>query len=239
MLTATSNNKKRNNRRNRSIRRPNVDQVQNQQIRQLSRVVSTLARTTEIKYVLQSNQLFANMTSTPQTLLLNGLSRGDTVQSRTGDVVLNKRISIRGHLTCGMAATPYSSAVRFVIVCVKPSNYATTLPLAASSPASGYLFNNSTPYVNQMYNFNNTDIKGKFTILYDQVHCLVQTATAIPFYKVLNLEINLNTKTSYRGGNVGTGADIDQNQYWIAAWTDNTTAGANYRFDSAFYFLDN
>ncbi len=239
MISSSSISKNRNNRRKRSIRRPNVDQVQNQQIRQLSRVVSTLARTTEVKYVLQSNQLFGNMTSTPQTLLLNGLQRGDTVQSRTGDVVLNKRISIRGHLTCGMAAPPYSSAVRIVIVGVKPSNYSTTLPLASSTPASGYLFNNSAPYVNQMYNFNNTDIKGKFQIVYDKVHCLVQTDPAIPFYKVLNLDFNLNTKTSYRGGNVGTGADIDQNQYWIAVWTDNSTAGANLRFDTAFYFLDN
>jgi len=197
-----------------------------------------VTRKREVKYNLQSNQLFGNITSTPQTLLLNGLQRGSGVQNRIGDYTKNVRFKLSALLTTGMAASPWSSAVRLMIICVKPSNYSTTLPLYAASPASGYLIAVSPPYIHSMYNFNNVDIAEKFSVLYDKVHFSVQNDPSIPTFEDVKIDIPLNTETSYKGGNVGTGADIDKNQYWLAAWTDNSTAGTNMRFDAAFFFYD-
>lgn len=220
-----------------------VDKAQNVNIVSLNKRVRRLEWGAECKYNLLTNELFSNITKTPQTKLLNALSRGTTIQTRVGDSITAKSLLIKGILTCGMGASPWASAVRLIVIRVNEPAFGTTLPLNAASPAAGYLFMNNVTtsdiYVNQMYNFNNNNIKNKFTILYDKVHLLLQNDANVPAFKMINKKFRLgNVKCSYKGGNSGTGGDIDKYQYWIAAFTDNTTAGVNFRYDSCFYFTD-
>lgn len=215
------------------------DVEQDKQIVTLKKKVKQLSKYTERKYLYLQNQLFANITSTPQTQLLNGISRGNTVQTRDGDYITAKSIQIQGLLSVGMSASPYQSAVRIMIVRWDDSNNATTFPVSAATPATGYLFNTATPYTYAMYNFNNMDIASSFKILYDKVHTLVMPTTASAITKRLDIKVNCKDhKVSYKGGNVGTGADIDTGQYWLISFTDNTTAGTNFRYDAKFNFVD-
>lgn len=217
--------------------RKKVDKRQDTEIRRLEKKVDKIAKNPECHYILQQNTLFGNITNSGAYLLLNPCQRGDTVQTRTGDYVSNKRIKIKGILTCGMEGPPFQASVRMILVCQKQNRNSATPFWHASSPAEGYLFADPL-YMNTMYNFNNTDIKPQFKVLYDKVHKLIQPATSVPTTRIINLNFKINTHTSYKGGNVGDGTDIDRNAYYLLMWTDNTTQGVNFRFDSCFYFMD-
>lgn len=221
-----------------------ADEAQNKAIVSIKKEIRSMKSDFECKYVLQSEQIFSNLQTAPQQLLLNGMVRGDTVQTREGDKILGKSIVLKGNIIQQLSAGPYASCVRLICAAYKCNRGATTFPFSAASPAVGYLFDNQNtngPYTYQMYNFNNTDL-GVFKILWDKVFCISQDAATIakfrPFYKKIKLNDKMST---YQRGNAGTGADIEQWSYWFIAFSDIDAAqtGCNVRFDSAFYFQDN
>lgn len=210
----------------------------------VNRRVDRLAMCIENKYILQSNKLMSNLQTAPQTLLLNGCQRGDTVQTRDGDKIIGKSIVIKGTIIQNLSAAPYASCIRLMIIGVKKNNRSTSINFSAASPALGYLFTNDNtngPYTYQMYNFNNTEIKNNFKVFYDKVFCISQQTANIASFRPFYAKVPLSNKcSSYKGGNAGTGADIDEWSYWFVSFSDIDSAqtGCNIRYDVCFYFQD-
>jgi len=143
-------------------------------------------------------------------VLLNAMARGDTVQQRTGDVVSLGKGKLKGQLD----TTNGCSTVRVMIVLDKRPN--------ATALTNAVLFGTSTPAAWTFLDFNNTDVYSRFTILAEKTYDVADTAPnsfvtvgnqATTFVDI-GWDCNHYT-ASYKKGNAGTIADIDDGAVYL------------------------
>lgn len=196
----------------------------------------------ETKYLLLSNQtLNATVAGTSYGLLLNGLQRGSSVQSRIGDSIKGLRLNIKGRmLFVQNDQADQTCNVRVLVIKDNEANGAAPL-FNTTTPATGYLFNGaqgSLP-IWSMYNFNNTAIK-RYSIRYDKTYSLNYNSNTNSHNGNCSLPINFSINNlgcfSYVRDNLGTVADMEESLY-IYIFCDK--ANPIFQFDSAFYFADN
>lgn len=192
----------------------------------------------EKHYKLTQTATLGATSAAPALVLLNGLSRGDTVQDRTGDCVNLGKGHVSGFLhTAGTGVINAFDARLLVILDSQPNTAALTAAI---------LFGSATPTPQQMYNFNNYDFFKRFTVLHDEKISLNDNMT----YDGNSFQPTQNSrpidfgwdckqfKADYAGGNAGTIADIRSGSIYMVLITNNST-GLNLNYDAVQYFTDN
>jgi len=186
-------------------------------VKSLINYVKTNLPAPEKKYILipqLSSTVTANVTTglpniTP--LLINGLVRGDTVQDRAGDHVNLGRGKLKGNLV----TTNGANIVRIMVIMDKKPN-GTALNNSA-------VFGTANPSTYTFLDFNNRDVYSRFTILAEQVFSADEFASdATDVNKrqcataLIDMSWNCNNyAASYKRGNAGTIADIDDGAVYI------------------------
>jgi len=197
--------------------------------KQKAKVAYKLATDVEKKYIINSQKVtFNTIAGFPAVgstgcVLLNGLQRGDTIQARTGDAVRFK--CIRGAVTL-FNATDNLTQTRIMIVRWRHGQGAAIKSAQASASAgdsNGYLFETtaaSTVQVFSMYNFNSADMS-KFDVLFDESFCVgLASGNGYPMPR---FNISVDFTTSYKLGNAGTVADIEDGAIYLLVWGDDST----------------
>lgn len=181
-----------------------------------SRIIRSIENR-EDKYILFSGQSGAAnaavaVTCTqalPHTNLLNGISRGTTVQSRIADEVYFTKLHIQGTLNSAV-----QNWIRMLVVLDKEAN--------GAALALGDLFGSSTPSTLALYNVNNRDIKRRFKVLYDKT--LDPLHTTNEYSTKFEIDLPLNFYTSYKLGTAGNIADISTMSMYFIILTNVITA---------------
>jgi hypothetical protein len=201
-------------------------------------------KATEPKYIKQSAYVGTDLVVpiTPKiggagAVLMNGMVRGTTVQTRIGDEVKFNRIQLNVHLQNISAS---SAHIRFMLVLCK--NVKGAAPLIAQDTATsaagiGYLFEcvtASTVWPWQQYNYNSTDVADSFTILHDEDIIL---GTSIDSSAMLIIDKPVWFSTSYKRGNAGDITDIEDNALYMLVFGNDGTNN-KMRMDGALYFVD-
>jgi len=208
----------------------------------------------EKKYILTENSAQFSHTNydglpnmTP--VLLNAMARGDTVQTRTSDHVTLGR----GKMKCTLHTRNGCSTVRFIVLIDKePGKAALTNTM---------LFGTSTPSATQFFDFNNKDIFERFAILTEKTYAIQSPsagytdAGSVPAVPLGTLEqatlVDISWDcnkyvASYKGGNAGTIADIDNGAVYIlfqqsvarGMLTENAYGSFCSSFQAVQYFVD-
>jgi len=195
----------------------------------------------EKHYTQLVDQLQTTITNAaPYSALLNGCARGDTVQSRTGDLV---HIG-KGHLemilnTVSQTANADTAmTVKVFVVLDTQSN--------GVAPTTTVLLNSATPNTTTPWNYNNYDFWKRFQILHEEVVKLQPQIAGIQGALVVNndqrfLKFGWDCKefpADYGGGTAGTVGDIRSGAIYLFIITDNNTTGVNTRWSSVQYFKD-
>lgn len=195
----------------------------------------------EKHYTQLVDQVQATITNAgPYLTLLNGCSRGDTVQNRTGDLI---HIG-KGHLEMILnnvtqtANADTATTVKVAVILDTQSN--------ATALTTTVLLNSATPNTTTPWNFNNYDFWKRFQILHEEVIKLQPNIAGIQGALVVNndqrfLKFGWDCKefpADYGGGTAGTIADIRSGALWLLIITDNNTTGVNTRWSSVQYFKD-
>jgi hypothetical protein len=196
---------------------------QEKQIKTIKRKLRTID-SPELKFITNSNQTFStNFTnSTPVApILLNGCARNTGDNARIGDRVYYKNMELNlqliGNKNTGAA---YNSYVRvLVFVDRNPRGTATTI---------SSLFGVTTPPVMSIYNYQSTDFRKRYRVLFDRLVKMVPASwngtTPFDSNQVIRIKRKLGFQTDYSLGTAGTIADIDTNSVHICALTDDSSA---------------
>jgi len=186
-------------------------------VKSLINYVKTNLPAPEKKYILNT-QLSTAFNADVSTglpnivpLLINGLTRGDTVQERAGDHVNLGRGKLKGNLV----TTNGASIVRIMVVMDKKPN-GTALNNSA-------IFGTANPSSYTFLDFNNRDVYSRYTILAEQVFAtdhFASDAADVNKRQVTTTLIDIswncnNYVASYKRGNSGTVADIDDGAVYI------------------------
>jgi len=173
----------------------------------------------------------------PIMQLLNGCSRGMTVQTRIGDITKVTKIHLKIRTTYGTAIDG-DVIIRWVLLAERNSQ---GFSRTAASFAGVY-FGDSTPQTNAIPNYNNKDVS-LFKIL--KTGKQTMRASMASVVEIRDWSIFWAPKTplrcNYTLGNAGTIADIDGNAIYLFMFTDNTTgttAGVYNFIEGNVYFHD-
>ena len=215
-------------------------------VKSLINYVKTNLPAPEKKYKLVTNAAIASYSATNglpniAPILVNGLVRDDTVQGRTGDTINLGRGKLKGNFL----TTNGVGLIRVQVVLDKKPSGATVGNLE--------MFGTTTPSAISFLNFNNRDVYSRFTILAEQtfnVDNVVDDNQVGPLKcsaTLVDMSWNCNNYVaSYKRGNAGTIADLDDGAVYIciqqsetigmnaATWSPGATFYGNY----VHYFTD-
>jgi len=174
----------------------------------------------EKKYILQDvsiNSASAIGKGNIAPLLLNGMVRGDTVQTRTGDVISLGKGKYKGQFS----TTNGCSVIRAMSVLDKRPN--------ATALTNAVLFGTSTPSAWSFLDFNNTDVYSRFTVLAEKTYDVTDTApnsfVTTGNQAVTHIDIGWDCNhytASYKKGNAGTIADMDDGAVYLCVQQSET-----------------
>lgn len=148
-----------------------------------------------------------------------GIAQGDGDNSRDGNSILCKGLSLRGLLT--IHASAGNTQVRLVIVMDK-QQVADSLPTMANVLAG-----------NSIQSFLNKDTVGRFQILYDKVHLLDNNTRTQQFVKIW---LPIDKHIRYNGT---TSGDIQKNGLHIVQVSNEATNTPTITWTSRVYYYDN
>lgn len=201
----------------------------------VKRVEKTL-KNDEVKYQLTIAGSFT-VSTTPSMLLLNAMTRGDSIQQRTSDSIRALMFELTGILQTG------NNAIVRVMLISDKSPLGTAIKFSAVTPATGYAFAGAAssailPY--QMMNFNNTSLSEEFRIFYDKTFNVTTTDVfGIP----ITIKQKIDVEAEYKGGNAGTVADLSKNALYLVVFGSNSVGGVptttTLVYDSCLYYSDN
>lgn len=139
--------------------------------------------------------------STQPVQLLNGLSQGDTVSTRTGNSLLMKHISIRGYINFDTLGSSNSTIVKYWVVVDQQQ-------IGDTNPVFSDIFSN-----NDVLSLLNSSTVGRFKILKTGL-CIRDLNVN---QKQVNIDIPLNMHTRFNGT---ASTDIQKNGIYLC-WTSN------------------
>ncbi len=185
-----------------------------QDVKMLKRMINTEIHFTDAVASAQT------MSSTPSLVLLNGISVGDTSNTRTGQSIKLDRLDLR------FGISPNSTSIlnfcRVLVVADKQTN-------AAAMTAADLLVS-STPF--SPYSFGS---QNRFICLFDETYAIN--------YPNLNLTKSVTLPTqfhvTYNSGNAGTVADIVTNSIYLMYLSDVATNQPTISYYSRLWFIDN
>jgi len=215
---------KRRNKKNVSGRKRGRVQIYGDAGRQALRDINALRRfvNAEIHYTDAIGNAVAS-TSTAAFVLLNGLSTGDTMTTRTGQSVKCDGMDFKFIITGNAAAIPLYE--RILVVADKQTN--------AAIFAIGELLNATT--VTSMYTVGN---QSRFQVLYDESFSLVPGSESYAITRALKLPA-AGIHTMFNTGNAGTVADIVSLSIYLIHFSDQAVNNSSFSYYSRFWFLDN
>jgi len=174
----------------------------------------------EKKYILQNVALNSSAVlgkGNIAPLLLNGLSRGDSVQQRAGDIVNLGRGKYKGQLS----TTNGASICRVMIVMDKRPNSITL--------TNADLFGTLTPSAWNFLDFNNSDVYTRFTVLcektYDVTDITSNSYVNVANQAVTHIDLSWDCNhyaASYKKGTAGSIADIDDGAVYLCIQQSET-----------------
>jgi len=149
----------------------------------------------------------ANVSTTAQVALLNGMAQGTTASTRIGRRINMKSVELR--LRMNTQATTSSTTVRYALVYDKQAN--------AVAPAFTDIYDSATPTA-----LRNISNKARFWVLYDSglvnlsgasggTSQTDSTRQSLECYKKINLPVQYNAGVAGTVGDIQTGA-----LYWVA-----------------------
>jgi len=214
-----------------SIKKPGYKKTKN-----LAKRVATLEKVGEIRYIL-ANQVSLNSTpgvaGTPQ--LLNGCTRGSTIQQRTADKIVLMGGRVHGVFTC-VGPNPLLRVLIYLDKDVqKTANTAATILQTATGNVTNFL------------DLNNKSITARFRILHDRVHqsqnTTVQNSTDSFYSNKIVVKANwgpINYEADYKGGGAGDVTDITKGAVYMLLISENTAANivGTFKYDAIQYFKD-
>lgn len=172
----------------------------------------------------------------PKIILLNGLTRNTTIQSRIGDMVSYTSAMIRWKFFHTINVPKWFRLL--VVVDNEPNK--TTL-------TGSELFDVSNPTATSDFSFNNTDFMKRFTILHDYQYNFSSsnystTTTGMQQTGQIKLQFkNRPVRSDYSGGNAGTIADLVSGAIYLVCYQDSPDATnlSSLVHQSTLYFNDN
>lgn len=153
--------------------------------------------------------------------LLSAVDQGDDVQNRNGNSILAKYFTLSYNLTMNASAT--GTFFRMIIFADGDSD--------STNPVDTDLLQNNATGITSPINSDNTQ---RFTVLYDNVHCL-----SINGDRVVNEKIYrpLHFHIRYRTGTASTGHS--KNNIWAFLLSNEATNTPLLTFDFRLAFYDN
>lgn len=137
------------------------------------------------------------------------VTRGTTVSTRLADFISLGKGKIKGNI----GTSNGNCAVRLMVLLDKKPN--------GTALTNAVLFNTSTPHSGSFLNFNNLDVMSRFTVLVEKVYTL-NNAMLAPSgsnqnaWQHVDLSWDCNDYiASYKLGNAGTIADVDDGAVYI------------------------
>ncbi len=193
------------------------------QVSKNKRQLKNIARAIEYKF-FDKDHAASSMDTTGETDVINAMVLGDNVNTREGNKILMKRITVRG-LILNINGTPVDTIVRLVIFRAKNQNNANQTILLLTQDGPG---NINTMMRHEHYK--------RFQVLADKTFALDTTAhSIIPFY----FTHKCNVVCQY-SANTGATTDIEDGAYYVGFWGSNA-ASANtptITFSSRCSYLD-
>jgi len=185
----------------------------------LVRRVAALEQQVEKKYLITSISASGIYQSTPYLLLLNGMARGDTVQTRDGDKIVLGKGFFKGFATFSATAfNNHLNPIRMYIVLDREAN--------STALTSSILLGDSSPSAVTLYNFNNYNFWKRFKILADTglVYPIapagVLSTNAPAHTTTADLSVSWDCgkfSANYAGGNAGDVTDIRSGSVYLVA----------------------
>lgn len=157
--------------------------------------------------------------------LLNGLTQGDTDNTRDGDIVTWSRLRMR-FLIYGTGSSVYHVQV---IRVKKPRGVAPTLT---------QMFGGTQPSPIDYPYYATQEFNQHYEIIYDKELPIHSNYSAQTMHTLCEVDISPDIKTDYSLGNAGTIADIDANALYLVVRTDNG-ANTTVNWSNLFFFKDN
>lgn len=201
------------------------DEQQDKQIKNVQKHVKKIIRMEELKHVdtIISSIAAASDPGVAQTILLNGLSQGNSNLTRVGDEVMYTSIQVKGFVNSDTDMITLGAVVRMIVFWDKSPN--------GVAPTAANLLDNSviTTYVNAPYN---SDYYKRFKILYDRrlalnPQVLLTAATTEPLSVPFDFRKGFNRQSNYGLGNAGTIADITRGACYILLLSNYAAASAS------------
>lgn len=206
------------------------------------RRVAALERQVEKKYVISTFVTGGLYDANPLVLLLNPLSRGDTVQSRDGDSCVMGAGFIRGFIQFSAAAFDmHMNPVRAYVILDRESN--------GTALTTSVLLGTANPTSNSLFNFNNYNFWKRFKLLHDTGHIFPIAPSGVMY----NANTPANTtaapfsfkwdakqyKSNYAGGNAGDITDIRSGAiYLVVVGSRNSSSTFTVHASAVQYFKE-
>jgi len=219
-----------------------VDKRQDLEIKKLKRKVKTAGPETFVRHINQG--LISFDQANPKVYCLNGLTKGDNVDNRDGNLVHAKRLEISLQLFANSTVLLFDTLVRVMLV-----RESTTLGSAISL---SQLLASATPLTYALRNYQTRDQK-RYKIIKDVTVGIGPVNTSIngagvstvalqgyPSIRDIKWSVPLNASVNHSRGNAGTEADIETNGYFLIFITDVSTVNSvAHRFECNYHFTDN
>ena len=191
-------------------------------INQLGKDVSSLKNLINVEFKakdVSTGTITVNNVGT--SYLLNGLQRGDTLDSREGRQVRGKSLEMR--FLQSISTSAVNTQMRYILVIDKQAN-------AASPTFNDILTSTSVTAA------RNLDNRKRFVVLKDKQITLRDNNTSELFFKWY---IPIDCKTVYNASNVGDISDIETNSIWLFMFSSETTNLPVTNIQSRYRFIDN
>nr|WAE43158.1 MAG: capsid protein [Cressdnaviricota sp.] len=176
----------------------------------------------EQKYV-DVTAVSTSITTTPVTVLLNGIVQGVTENTRTGNSIKAHSLHVKGII--GLTAPATSERVRLMIVKFKEPQNGAIVP--------SQILETLTP-ISSIHSPYNIDSITPYNVMYDHVHIVNSNMVE----KEFNITIPLRCHCTFNN-NLGTSADFTKNSFWLMAIGENGSAQPTISYYSRFKFVDN
>lgn len=157
-------------------------------------------------------------------ILFNEIGQGDTDQTRSGNSILMRSLSLRGYIKSNASAT--STRVRLVIFIDKQQ-------ISDTAPAQGDILDGDQNSITA--NLNNNTV-GRFSILANKVYTINQFISGVAVTVPFKFFFRLQKHARYNGT---TGADIQKNGVYMLVVHDEATNVPTIGYTSRLTYTDN
>jgi len=203
------------------------DVKQDKEITRLKKVVNSLSKTDEPKFLYTSIAESSLVNSTPKSLLLNGCTEGTANTQRVGKSFYVDRIEARCYIHSNTNLNE-TYPIRILLVQTRQNK--------GDAFSFTDLFNNSTPADRTLFGYSSKNIPKLYKIWMDKTfyishHNINYTSTTgkspgnAPTHITFNFKKKLGFETTYNSSS-GAVSDIETNALHFVIITDNATANA-------------